>query len=134
MRITLETDRDGRAALLCVHDVDTVTAGPLVDMLAVAQMAGALDVVIDLRCVDRLDLRTCAALARAARTIAARNGRLRLVCAATCERAPLRMLGLDGEVVVASLDEAGWVPLARGTTHRSRATPVPAARSASPLS
>ncbi len=67
MRITLETDRDGRAALLCVHDVDTVTAGPLVDMLAVAQMAGALNVVIDLRCVDRLDLRACAALARAAR-------------------------------------------------------------------
>lgn len=62
MRITLETDHDGRASLLSAHDVDTVTAGPLIDMLAVAQTTGAVDVVVDRRRVDRLDLRACAAM------------------------------------------------------------------------
>jgi len=117
-----------------VHDVDTVTAGPLIDMLAVAQMTGAVDVVVDLRRVDRLDLRACAALARAARAIASRNGRVRLVCAASCERAPLRMLGLDGEILASTLDEAGWVAARPDRSHRPPRTTVPASCAPSPLS
>ncbi len=125
MRITLETDRDGRAALLSVHDVDTVTAGPLIDMLAVAQMTGAFDVVVDLRRVDRLDLLACAALARASRTLASRNGRLRLVCAPACERAPLHLLGLDGEILASTLAEAGWVAPQPDRAGRPARTRVP---------
>jgi len=109
MLITLETDSTTRKALLSVADVEARFAGPLADMVSAAQITGAVDVIIDLRKVARVDLRICAALARTARALASRRGSLRLVCSDGCDRWPLQVVGLESDgVVVDSLEQAGW--------------------------
>lgn len=109
MLITLETDSSTRTALLSVEDVETPIAGPLADMVSAAQITGAVDVIIDLRSVARVDLRICATLSRTARALAVRHGSLRLVCSDGCDRWPLQAVGLEADgLVVGSLEEAGW--------------------------